>query len=85
MDSPVGINPASTQFGGRDFYVDPGKLVTPEDLIGAHSQYWDPDSASLKNLARITDGLYGQVQWAPPPHLPQPGEPEAGMPGTPYP
>src|SRR5579875_1031904 len=73
-----GTDPASPQFGGRDFYVDPGKMVTPLDPIGAHSQYWDVGSASLRNLARITDGMYGQIQLVPPPQLPQPGDPGAG-------
>jgi hypothetical protein len=44
-----GTDPASPEFGGKDFYVDPGKLATPWNLIGAHSQYWDRNSASLKN------------------------------------
>jgi hypothetical protein len=80
-----GTDPASPEFGGKDFYVDPGKLATPWNLIGAHSQYWDRNSASLKNLARIVDGQYGHIQWASPPQLPQPGNPGARMPGTPYP
>ncbi len=83
--SHFGINPASPQFGGQDIYVDPGRMVTPLDPIGAHSQYWDRNSASLKNLARIVDAQYGQIQLAPPPQVPQPGDPGAGMPGTPYP
>lgn len=65
--------------------VDPGNMVTPLDPIGAHSQYWDIGSASLNNLARITDGQYSQIQWAVPPQLPQPGQPGSGMPGVPYP
>ena len=64
--SHFGTNPAFPQFGARDFYVNPGSPVSVTDPIGAHSQYWDVGSASLKNLAKITDGQYGQVQWATP-------------------
>lgn len=64
--SHFGTNPAFPQFGARDFYVGPGNPVSAADPIGAHSQYWDVGSASLKNLAKITDGRYGQIQWAPP-------------------
>jgi Alpha/beta hydrolase len=80
-----GTDPATPQFGGRDFSVDPGKPVSFSDPIGAHSQYWDIGSSSLKNLARIVDGQYGQVQQATLPQPTQPGEPGAGMPGGPYP
>jgi hypothetical protein len=64
--SHFGTNPATPQFGGRDFYVAPGHPITVTDLIGAHSQYWDPNSVSLRNLARIVDGLYSKIQWAAP-------------------
>jgi hypothetical protein len=62
--SHFGTNPAFPQFGARDFYVDPGKSISVTDPIGAHSQYWDANSAALKNLARITTGQYTKIQWA---------------------
>lgn len=70
-----GTNPAFPQFGARDFYVNPGNPVTVTDPIGAHSQYWDRNSASLKNLAHIVDGQVGQIQW--PPSPPEPAVSEA--------
>ncbi len=60
--SHFGTNPAFPQFGARDFYINPRNPVSVTDPIGAHFQYWDVGSASLKNLAQITDGQYGQVQ-----------------------
>jgi pimeloyl-ACP methyl ester carboxylesterase len=62
--SHFGTNPAVPQFGGRDFYVDPGRSISVTDPIGAHSQYWDGNSASLNNLARITTGQYAKMRWA---------------------
>jgi hypothetical protein len=60
--SHFGTDPASSQFGARDFYVDPGRSVSLTDPIGAHSQYWDIGSASLKNLARIVDAQYAAIR-----------------------
>jgi hypothetical protein len=65
-----GTNPASPPFGARDFYVGPGNPVSLSDPIGAHSQYWDPHSASLINMAYIVDGLYATMSWAQPAHAP---------------
>ena len=68
--SHFGTNPAFPQFGARDFYVAPGNPVSVTDPIGAHSQYWDRNSASLSNLAHIVDGQIGQIQWPPSPPAP---------------
>ncbi len=53
-----GTDPASVGFGGKTFAVGAGSLWP---LFKAHSQYWDPKSVSLLNLAHIVDGQYSQV------------------------
>lgn len=51
-----GTDPGDYEFGGQHFTSDPGQ----EDWYGysyaAHSQYWDPRSASLENMGRVIVG-----------------------------
>jgi hypothetical protein len=61
--SHFGTNPAAVAFGGKDFSVAYGSY--PMWTLKDHSTYWDPNSASLKNLAHIVDGQYGNVTAAP--------------------
>ncbi|MGH3873871.1 MAG: alpha/beta hydrolase [Pseudonocardiaceae bacterium] len=71
VDLIHGHNPSDPDFGGRTFTSDPGKPLitwkerswgpmplppTPEFHGDAHSQYWDPRSASLKNMTAIITG-----------------------------
>ncbi|MEV8566816.1 alpha/beta hydrolase [Streptomyces sp. NPDC051322] len=60
--SSFGINPASVAFGGHVFKADqdPSQSFSSVDL-DAHSSYWDTNSDSLANLAKITVGDYGDV------------------------
>jgi len=51
-----GRNPSEPEFGAREFTADPG-----DSLGTAHSQYWDPYSTSLRNMAYIITGNHGQV------------------------
>jgi hypothetical protein len=62
-----GNDPTSTEFGGKRFTVDHAPFMH------AHSSYWDEKrSTSLRNLAYIVDGQYGQVQVIRPQPSPQP-------------
>jgi hypothetical protein len=72
-----GNDPTSSEFGAKRFVVD------HEPLREAHSDYWDEGSASLKNLARIVDGLYGQVKVVP--LQPAPSLPSRPIPSNPQP
>ncbi|HEY0640881.1 MAG TPA: alpha/beta hydrolase [Pseudonocardiaceae bacterium] len=66
-----GANPSRAEFGGQVFASDPGDPLVrwtwegpgPFDVIpvphfsaNAHSQYWDPGSASLENMGQIITG-----------------------------
>jgi Alpha/beta hydrolase len=83
--SHFGNDPTSPQFGGKDFAAnyDPGKPSGFDPAyyvtLKAHSGYWDPDSASLLNMAHIVDGQYGKVMTI---HLPVP-HPAPGSPAVP--
>ena len=46
-----GISPHRQEFGANQFHTD----------TGGHSGYWDPDSESLRNQARIVVGQYDRV------------------------
>jgi hypothetical protein len=68
--SYFGTNPATPAFGGNDFAADyvPG---TPSSFdmsyflsFRAHTTYWSQGSASLRNMAAIVAGKYGQVTMA---------------------
>jgi Alpha/beta hydrolase len=72
-----GNNPATSAFGGQVFNAshDPSRSFSGLDL-SAHSAYWDANSDSLKNMARIVDGQYSGVTMQDPPALspvPDPG------------
>lgn len=72
-----GNNPATSAFGGQVFNAshDPSRSFSGLDL-SAHSAYWDANSDSLKNMARIVDGQYSGVTLQDPPALsplPDPG------------
>ncbi len=71
VDLVHGANPSSANFGGQVFASDPGDPLVrwtwegpgPFDVIpvphfsaNAHSQYWDPGSASLENMGQIITG-----------------------------
>src|SRR2546423_5256920 len=55
-----GTNPDSPDFGGHHFASQDG---TPgyQDFGKAHSEYWDPYSASLNNIGHIVAGQPAQV------------------------
>jgi transposase len=72
-----GNNPATSAFGAQVFNAnhDPSRSFSGLDL-SAHSAYWDANSDSLKNMARIVDGQYSGVTMQNPPTLsplPDPG------------
>ena len=50
-DRMHGISPHRQEFGGEPFHTD----------TGGHSGYWDPNSESLRNQARIVVGQYDRV------------------------
>ncbi|MCO1576746.1 alpha/beta hydrolase family protein [Crossiella sp. SN42] len=56
---PHGPDPADSRFGGKVFASDPGTRG-PAVLGGlsdvAHSQYWEEDSKSLRNMGKIIAG-----------------------------
>lgn len=71
VDLIHGHNPSAESFGGQVFGSDPGDPLVrwtwegpgPFDVIpvphfsaNAHSQYWDPGSASLENIGQIVVG-----------------------------
>jgi Alpha/beta hydrolase len=70
-----GIDPSTGPFGARDFQAAPGPALPP---LKAHSSYWNPDSVSLYNMARIVDGMYDQVQLV----APQTTAPDLSTPGA---
>ncbi|MGX8906339.1 alpha/beta hydrolase [Streptomyces netropsis] len=57
-----GVDPASSDFGGHHFKVEPGKDTGLSGLVAgdlpAHSLYFDPEkgSESLKNIAKVVTG-----------------------------
>ncbi|WUJ12389.1 alpha/beta hydrolase family protein [Actinoplanes sp. NBC_00393] len=53
-----GENPANPGFGGRQFTSDPGSF----NPVEAHSDYWDPNNPSRRNIAFIVTGQEGRVQ-----------------------
>ncbi|MBF9070478.1 alpha/beta hydrolase [Streptacidiphilus fuscans] len=53
-----GTDPASGQFGANRFSVANGAALP---LLQAHSQYFDPGSSSLTNMAAIVTGDYAKV------------------------
>lgn len=53
-----GDDPCDTAFGARRFYVEDGPFYL---TFAAHSDYWTPDSKSLKNLANIVSGRYHDI------------------------
>lgn len=56
-----GPDPTDTSFGANTIMTDyPGQ---PMDPIEVHSHYWDDNSESLKNQARIMMGMYDKVIW----------------------
>ena len=69
-----GTNPATSAFGGHVFNADadPSRSFSGLDF-SAHSSYWDRNSSSLINMARIVDGQYGSVTLQ---------QPAAGSPGS---
>lgn len=52
-----GVNPDATSFGGQHFTAQDGS-----PSLHAHSEYWDANSTTLKNMARIVAGQPDQVQ-----------------------
>ncbi|MBW6433394.1 alpha/beta hydrolase family protein [Actinoplanes hulinensis] len=50
-DSTHGDAPTSDGFGGNNWVAD----------TGGHTSYWEPDSQSLKNQARVLAGVYDEV------------------------
>lgn len=68
--SYFGTNPATPAFGAKDFssnYV-PGEPSSFDQSyllsFHAHTTYWNQNSASLRNMAAIVAGKYGQVTMA---------------------
>jgi hypothetical protein len=65
-----GTNPATPAFGGNDFSANdvPGEPSSFDMSyflsFHAHSTYFNPGSASLRNMAAIVVGKYGQVTMA---------------------
>lgn len=53
-----GADPHLPEFGANRFHV-----ATHQDVgyFEPHGMYWDPDSESLRNQARIVTGMYGTV------------------------
>jgi hypothetical protein len=72
-----GNDPTSSEFGAKRFVVD------HEPVRHAHSNYWEPGSKSLQNLALITTGQYGRVQIVTP-HVDPPPSPQPEFSPTPY-
>lgn len=75
-----GTDPASPPFGGRVFTVDGhlgiihiGPIPVLPNPFPEHSQYWDPGSISLRNMALIVAGMYGEVSVYPSVPDPAPG------------
>ncbi|MGH4020615.1 MAG: alpha/beta hydrolase [Pseudonocardiaceae bacterium] len=58
LGGPVvhGPDPTGEDFGGQTFTSDPGHEDWYGYSVGAHSQYWDPRSASLENMGKIVVG-----------------------------
>jgi len=71
VDLVHGANPSTAGFGGQVFASDPGDplvrwtwegpgpfnvVPVPHFSANAHSQYWDPGSASLENMGQIITG-----------------------------
>jgi uncharacterized protein YukE len=71
VDLVHGANPSRPEFGGQVFTSDPGEPIVrwtwegpwgldvipvPHFSANAHSQYWDPGSASLENMGQIITG-----------------------------
>jgi len=93
-DSHFGTDPASPAFGGRVFRVDGhlgtihiGPIPILPNPFPEHSQYWDPGSISLRNMALIVAGLYREVavyaSVPDPTPGPSPTPPPATSPGPP--
>jgi hypothetical protein len=64
-----GNDPTSPEFGGHPFEVQDGD---PADALHDHSIYWDRNSISLRNMAHVVNGQYGQVTWTESTPNPQP-------------
>lgn len=68
--SYFGTNPATAPFGAHDFAADyvPGEPSSFDESyllsFRAHTTYWTQGSASLRNMAAIVAGKYGQVTLA---------------------
>jgi pimeloyl-ACP methyl ester carboxylesterase len=68
--SYFGTNPATPPFGANDFSADyvpgePSKFdMSYWQSFHAHTTYWSQGSASLRNMAAIVAGKYGQVTLA---------------------
>ncbi|MCT9933641.1 alpha/beta hydrolase family protein [Planotetraspora sp. A-T 1434] len=58
-------DPGDSAFGARRFFVQ-RSLITQ-----AHSNYWKPHSASLRNIARIVNGQYEELELPKPVDHPQ--------------
>lgn len=63
----LGTDPASAGFGAHRFEAE---SVTRGDGIDDHLKYFDHDTESLANMARIVNGEYAAVAQAPPVHDP---------------
>jgi Alpha/beta hydrolase len=57
-----GADPGDRSFGASRIRVDPRPgLPWPDELVAAHSHYFDPDSESLRNVARVVVGRGSDV------------------------
>ncbi|MFC4006002.1 alpha/beta hydrolase [Nonomuraea purpurea] len=86
---PFGTDPSNIAFGANRFLVRPtpvsGPLAFTGYDIGAHSGYWDSQSASLKNMGFIINGQYDQVSKLPTPKQAPPPTPHLTPPPPPRP
>ena len=57
-----GADPGDQGFGASRVRVDPRPgLPWPDEVVAAHSHYFDPDSESLRNVARVVVGRGSDV------------------------
>jgi hypothetical protein len=57
-----GADPGDRGFGASRIRVDPRPgLPWPDEVVAAHSHYFDPDSESLRNVARVVVGRGSDV------------------------
>ncbi|MEV4568570.1 alpha/beta hydrolase [Nonomuraea sp. NPDC049419] len=76
---PFGTDPSNIAFGANRFVVDPkpvsGPLAFTGYDIGTHSDYWEAQSESLRNMGFIINGQYDRVTVLPTPKQAPPPSP----------